>query len=837
MKKIHMISNAHLDPVWLWRWQEGAAAAISTFRCAADFCDEFDGYVFNHNESLVYKWVEEHEPQLFERIKAHVKAGKWKIMGGWYNQPDCTMPSGESFARQILYGKNYFMEKFGVEPKTALNFDSFGHTRGLVQILKKSGYNGYMVARILEPGDYRWVGFDGSEIITYKSFEMYGSAYGDVGNKIKRFIRDHKGELPENSMLLWGVGDHGGGPSRLDISDVEKTAEELQAQGIQVLHSDPDTYFDTVDIRSLPELDTSIGPCAVGCYTSMARIKKSHRQLENTIYMTEKMLAHAHFVYGTPYDKKEIEQATEDLMFCEFHDILPGSMVEAGETDALSRMGRGITAMEQLQAKAFFALCNGEPKAGENEIPILVYNPHPYPVKAHISCEYQLANQNWNRGEFTGGEIWHNGSVLPSQFEKEASNMNLDWRKHVVFDAELAPLTVNRFDCKLEIRHDRKIWDIECFEERWSLGNEEMQITFDPQTGLIDSYFVDGKQILFKDSGKLLVIQDNEDSWGFSVKSYQNVIGEFKLLSEEKASAFLGYPTETVKPFKIVEDGDVRTVFEGLYGYNNSFAVVRYFVPKQGKNIRVDVILHMAEANKMIKLGFRTIKGTFLGQTAFGTEELVQEGLPAVFQKFSAVQNDSAAFVLINDGSYSGDYDSGALNQVLLRTAGYATHPLPLLGYPDPQTLTEEEKKDLGKKRMFMPKDRYLKHMDMGIREFSFEFYGDRDIRLADYHAAVFNEKPFAVSFFPSGNGEKCGNFITIDNKSVTMSAFKKAYDDNGYIVRLYNSSDRAETAKIAITPFDMKQEVTFGKYEVKTFRIDTDRKYFTETDFLERDL
>ena len=838
MKKIHLICNAHLDPVWLWRWQEGAAAAISTFRCAADFCDEFDGFVFNHNESLIYKWIEEHEPQLFERIKGHVKTGKWKIMGGWYNQPDCNLPSGESFSRQILYGKNYFLEKFGIEPKTALNFDSFGHTRGLVQILKKSGYDSYMLARVLRPGNYKWVGFDGSEIIAYKSFEMYGSYAGDVGNKVKRFIRSHEGELPEDTMLLWGVGDHGGGPSRLDISDVAKTAEELKQTGIEVIHSTPEDYFRTVDIETLPVLDTSIGPCAVGCYTSMARIKKAHRQLENTIYMTEKMLAHANFVYGTPYDKKEIEQATEDLMFCEFHDILPGSMVEAGEIDSLNRMSCGITKMEALQAKAFFALSGGEPKAGENEIPMLVYNPHPYPVKTQISCEYQLANQNWHHGEFTAGTVWHNGKMIPSQFEKEASNMNLDWRKHVVFEAELAPLTMNRFDCRLEMRYDRKIWDIECFEERWQLDNGEMQISFDPETGLIESYCVDGKQLLFKDSGKLLVIEDSEDSWGFSVKSYQKIAGEFKLLSKEQTAAFFGHPQEDVKPFKIVEDGDVRTVFEGVYGYNDSYAVVRYFVPKQGKNIRVDIILHMSEANKMVKLGFRTIQGEFLGQTAFGTEKLPMGGLPAVFQKYSAVKNEESAFVLINEGSYSGDYDNGALNQVLLRTAGYASHPLHLLGYADPasEKLTEEEKKDLGKLRQFMPRDRYLKHMDMGVREFSFEFFGDRDLRLADYHAAVFNEKPFALSFFPCGDGEKCGNFITIDNKSVTLSAFKKAYDDKGYIIRLYNSSDRAETAGLTVTPLHMKKELSFGKFEVKTFRIDTEAKTFTETDLIERE-
>ena len=101
MKNVYLLCNAHIDPIWLWKWQEGAAEAISTFRTAADFCEEFDGFVFNHNEALLYEWIEEYEPELFRRIQKLVSDGKWHIMGGWYLQPDCTMLSGESFIRQI----------------------------------------------------------------------------------------------------------------------------------------------------------------------------------------------------------------------------------------------------------------------------------------------------------------------------------------------------------------------------------------------------------------------------------------------------------------------------------------------------------------------------------------------------------------------------------------------------------------------------------------------------------------------------------------------------------------------------------------------------------------
>ena len=148
MEKLYLICNAHLDPVWQWNWEEGAAEALSTFKSAADLLDEYD-FIFNHNERILYEYIEQNDPALFERIKDLVKAGKWKIIGGWYLQPDELMPKGESLARQILYGREYFYEKFGEKgfSDTAFSVDAFGHSRGLVQILKKCGQNNFITVR------------------------------------------------------------------------------------------------------------------------------------------------------------------------------------------------------------------------------------------------------------------------------------------------------------------------------------------------------------------------------------------------------------------------------------------------------------------------------------------------------------------------------------------------------------------------------------------------------------------------------------------------------------------------------------------------------------------
>lgn len=207
MKQLYLLCNAHLDPVWQWQREEGMAEAISTFRVAAKFCEEYDGFIFNHNESLLYEWVEEHEPALFERIKKLVQEGKWHIMGGWYIQPDCVMPSGESFVRQIEIGNKYFMEKFGVSSATAVNVDPFGHTRGLVQILKKCGYNSYLFMRpynFVPEHDFIWKGYDGSEVIGHDFLGGYNTLKGKAVDKIDDIAQ--KADENAKVLVLWGIG-------------------------------------------------------------------------------------------------------------------------------------------------------------------------------------------------------------------------------------------------------------------------------------------------------------------------------------------------------------------------------------------------------------------------------------------------------------------------------------------------------------------------------------------------------------------------------------------------------------------------------------------------------
>ena len=443
MKKLHLICNAHLDPVWQWTRDEGVAAAISTFRSAADLCDEFD-YIFCHNEAFLYEAVEEYAPDLFERIVKLVRSGKWKIIGGWYIQPDCNMPSGESFVRQIKTGHKYFREKFGVTPEIACNFDSFGHSVGLVQILKKCGYKGYMITRPDESGFgtypgrfFDWVGPDGSKV-TVCRVSSYGSGLGHAAEKIKNSLEKSE----DIDVVLWGVGNHGGGPSRKDLRDIAA----LDVDDSEIIHSYPEKLF-ADDIGISGKVDRSLVVSMPGCYTSMMKIKQAHRQTEALIYSTEKLMSAASLA-GCEFDEAEQEKAIKKLLLAQFHDILPGSSVPDGEKEGLELLNSASGVFKDMRTKAFMYLTMGEKSAAEGEYPVYAFNFMPYELTCPVEAEFSLADQNWDDGTVFVPEVYDGEKKLTSQQIKENANINLDWRKRIIFEGKLRPLGVTRFSVR-----------------------------------------------------------------------------------------------------------------------------------------------------------------------------------------------------------------------------------------------------------------------------------------------------------------------------------------------------------------------------------------------------
>jgi alpha-mannosidase len=825
MRKLHLVCNAHLDPVWLWQWQEGAGEALATFRTAAEFCDAFEGFVFNHNEALLYEYIEQYDPALFRRIRRLVEQGKWHIMGGWYLQPDCNMPAGESLVRQILHGRAYFRDKFHTIPRTAVNFDPFGHSRGLVQILAKAGYHSYLFCRPLQPDcalpddEFVWVGFDGSRVTAHRSSEHYLSQRGKAANKVTEWMEAHGNS--KVGLVLWGVGNHGGGPSRSDLESLEELRRK--APGWEIRHSTPESYFEDLAAQGprLPEVGKSLNPFAVGCYTSQIRVKQKHRLLENELYAAEKICSCAALQGLSPYPGSELHEAARDLLFCEFHDVLPGSAIEPAEEDALRRLDHGLEILSRVKLRAFFALASGQHPPRDGRIPILLYNPHPYPVSGDFTCELQLPDQN-RSGKTSPVRVFQNGSPVPAQLEKELSHLSMDWRKRVVFHADLQASSLNRFDCEVGPPAEPEPTG-RGVEGDYLFESEDITVRIGGKSGLVEHYRLGQADLLGPGAFRPLVLEDTPDPWGMTAHRFGTVCGRFQLLSPEEAAKLSGIPGSELPPVRVIEDGEVRTVVEALFGYGRSFLCQRYFLPKHGRELAVEIRVYWNEKDRMLKwtLPCPWPEPHCIRQVAFGAEELADSGEEGVFQKWAVLTSEKQNLALscVNDGIYGLDFTENALRMSLLRSPAYSA--LPSSG------------------RLEMPKDRFLPRIDQGQRRFTFWVCGgelEERLRLVGREAAAHNEAPYPLAFSPAGAGKTVLPLIELHDRVIELCAFKQAHDGEGYILRLFEPTGKARSTEIGIPFLGIRKKLRFGGFEAKTCRLDTERRILAEVALTEND-
>ncbi len=780
---IHLICNAHIDPAWLWEWEEGTAAALSTFRAAADFCEEYDSFVFNHNEALLYEYIEELDPMLFARIQTLVTAGRWVIMGGWYLQPDCNMPSGESLLRQIETGQNWFRKKFGVSfgpgaIETAINLDPFGHSLGLVQLLRKSGYSSYLICR---PGPgtpgselpadlFSWKGLDGSQVTVLRSPDMYNSGLGKVGEKITAFLQNEK-ENRDPGLLLWGVGNHGGGPSRRDIETIAELSRELP-----LIHSTPEQFFREFEreggalrkeggvlgkeggkservngkpervngarLLPIPTTDKGLNPWGTGCYTSQIRIKQKHRELEYLLFSVEKLAVQAMLLNLAEYPHTELAEAQRDLLMMDFHDILPGSGVEAVEAYGLQLAGHGLEILKRVRFRMLCALLKLEAPFPPGTYPVYAYNPHPYPVSGIFALELQLADQN--RGStWTHLRLMQEGREIPSQVEKEASNIPIDWRKKISFAASLKP-GLNRLTAYAEELHAEKP-AYEEQKERFRFTTESMVVEISRITGLITSLMIDGCELTGPEGILPVVLDDSDDPWSMEEAGNLPEKGRFRLMESAEAAVFRGIAEEeNPPPVTVIETGDVRHIVEVLMRWGRSDMVLNYCIPASGIGIDLSIRVFWHELHARLKLriptDFEQSKRRCETQIMAGREELEGINQERVGQQWAAVHNGEHALAVINDGTYGLDFDKSVLRISMLHSPAYAAHPVD--------------------DREIVSSKRWSPRIDHGVRSFTFRITGGRAeavLDSIDREARTWGEAPYLLSVFPLGVPEDPG--------------------------------------------------------------------------------
>jgi len=831
---IHLICNAHLDPVWKWEWEEGLTEALSTFETAVELLEEDPDLIFNHNESILYQWVLEYRPDLFRRIQDLVASGRWQIAGGWYLQPDCNLPEGECFIRQILVGRQFFRKHFGIEPEVAYNFDAFGHHGNLPQMLQKTGYRAYVHFRpdsndLQLPGDlYTWKGIDGSPITAYRPpMVWYGT--DDREELRQRVEASARGEFGAGRPVgvFWGMGDHGGGATRGDLEEIRC----LQKQVGSLRHSTTEALLRDFEAAGMaaeaPVWEGDLQRVFTGCYTSVSATKRSNRRSEALVQMAERQATLAWWFLDHPYPGQKLAGIWEDVLFNQFHDILPGSSTRKAMEGTYEIAGRAMKEAREMILESQLALMAR--KQRREPLTVVVFNPHPRPVHWPVDLEYMVGHRPILTRSVRSRVTDAGGGNVPCQEEMPgAVTTRFDWRKRVVFEAALPAMGSAEFQIHLDTHEpERPPGPVSGGETGLQWENEWVRFILDGRTGLVQalSRKPDGRSLLKRPGGELAVFEDGGDAWGTDRRSYDRLAGVFRLATPSEAAELTGQTgLEAVDPVRIIEEGDVRTVIESLFVFGRSTASIRYFLYRNRPDLEAEVRVIWNQPNYQLKWIWptRLCGETYRAEIPYGDIRRRQGGGEQTHLRWLALEDPGGeAFGLCGIGPSGHDVREGEARVTLLRSAIYChatTHPL--------------------RERIFHD------FMDLGESRFRFGLLPGMAASIGGAMVHLTERltlPPAALVHYPLGISESEGipsgqALISLEGEGLELGAMKRSEDGHDLIVRIVERGGRKTTGSLSISGIASPYRLWLSPYEIRTLRISRSGAFY-ECDLLERPL
>jgi len=798
-RKLHMIGNAHIDPVWLWQWQEGFHEVRASFRSALDRMKEYDDFQFVASSAAFYEWIEQIDPAMFEEIRARVAEGRWQIIGGWWIEPDCNIPGGESFARQVLYGQRYFQQKFGVTAKIGFNPDSFGHHAMLPQILKKGGLDHYVFQR---PGPqekslpgrlFWWEADDGSRVLAFRIPFEYCTWGKDIEKHVRRVAHEMKAPVDE-LLCFYGVGNHGGGPTIENIESLRRLNDDPTLP--ELTFSNPEAYFESVARKgwTLPIVHDELQHHASGCYAAHGSVKRWNRQAEHLLLAAEKFSAVANRVAGLPYPA-DLERAWKNVLFNQFHDIMAGTSLEAAYEDARNQYGEALAIADRALTHATQAIAWKvciDPEPGMK--PITVFNPNGWRSRVNVEVEWGRLADDFTLLDEENHEV-------PAQLVQSHA---LASRSRLSFMADLPPLGYRTY--RLVPRpHGNGVAPMEASDT--VLESSRFRLEFDPTTGTIKSLRdkQHNTEVFKGEAARAVVIDDHSDTWSHNVFRYDQVCGAFT-------------PTSV----KLVEHGPVKSVIRVTSAYNASTLVQDFTVYRALDQIDVHVTVDWREQFKALKLRF-PINVHFHKVTSeipYGHIERFANGQEEPGQSWVDVSGSSIdtgdlyGVSILNDGKYSLDVNIRDIGLTVLRSPIYAHH-IPSAPLPDG----------------------HYSFMDQGIQRFTYTIYpheGGWEQARTVQRATELNQRPIAViGTYHNGPLPQTDSYLHVDQDNIVISAIKKAEDNDDLIARCYETTKTATHATLWL--LDRMVEAAFGPCEIKTFRVPKDTMQpIIETNLLE---
>lgn len=785
-----MIGNAHLDPVWLWTRLEGFAEVVSTIKSAVMRAEEEDRFVFTCSSASYYEFVKNHDIKLFSKIKELVKKGKWNIVGGYWVQPDNNLIGGEVYARHALYSQNFYKREFGITCKTGYCVDSFGHNGNLPQILIKSGMENYVFMR---PGKwendkiphlFKWVGIDGSSVITYKLLQEAYNNFNSADRMEKDISEclDFANEYGHNMMCFYGVGNHGGGPTRESIKRINKLIDD----GMNIRYGGADYFFGTIKDKKdvLPAYKGDLQHHAIGCYSVAGRIKSLQRKAERELLKAEKLMYLANILTGAEYRGEEIERAYKNVLFNTFHDIICGCCIKEGLDAAESGYHESISIAQRIKEKAIIditkninTMIDGVTFKGKEDwhiweeddlgFPVMVFNAEGHEVEKTVKVSRRY-------GRCADAE----GNPVEVQYVSDRY-INGEERQATLFEATVPPLGYAvywLYKNKTSQPAEKKY-----IAGEYCLENEFIKVRFDKSSGGIASVFdkTSGREHIASPSFIPCVMPDNNDTWAHGINEY-----DYSALAPLK-----------VKDIFVSENGNITGAVTVLYEKGNTVMTQRFSLYRDDKNIYVSFKALYNEKSSICALQAHTgAQNPVLAyQIPFGTMEKECDGKEQASLGFAVIKDGKSAFGVVTDGRPSVSAKGPTLRFIAIRNSVYANH------YGD------------------VSKGEY-DYTDEGLTAFDYIITCQKDYSTLTKLSNTFDCPDYVIDSYHEGKLPQRQGNIKIDAENIILTSVKKAENGGGGVIRLYESAGKETDAAIMLCGVNIN--CRFKPYEVKTFII-----------------
>jgi alpha-mannosidase len=769
----HLTGNSHIDAAWLWPWTETVDVVKRTFGTALQLMYEYPQYTYTQSAAQYNEWMAQKYPDLNSEIAQRIREGRWEVVGGMWVEPDLNMPDGESLVRQLLVGKRWYQQAYGVDVRIGWNPDSFGYTWQLPQIYKKSGVD-YFITQKMTWNDtnqlpfklFWWESPDGSKVLAYFPHDYANNNLNPVRLSEDLATARTRATGMTEMMDLYGIGDHGGGPTRAILDEGFHWAGQGTDGGHVMPKSEfgiAQTYFSSIEKQLAPDSPEwnyqSIAkgytaPPAVagkvdiptwkselyfeyhrGVMTTQANHKRNMRESSIWTLNAEKWASLA-WLDGNKYPASELTEDWKKVLFNQFHDLAAGSGIGVIYKDAQKDYDVVRWSTDEISAGALGTLDERVNTTG-NGIPVIVYNP-----------------LGWERsGDIRVHVLGNSG---------QASDVNL----HA---ANVPPLGYKVVWAGSEDKGAAKTSDMHEESNAFTLGNESLRVAIDKSTGCITA--ISDKHSGFETLAK--------GACGNQLQFFKDTPKDYDAWNIDPGTLDVA-PTTIAKADSVesITDASGQSAIRVTSHWQNSKFVQT--VSLKGDLVDVENDIDWHETHILLKAAFPVSATSPFAtyEIPYGTIERpttrdnswekAQFEVPA--QQWADLGNGKHGLSVLNESKFGYDAVGNLLRLTLLRSPTW----------PDPDA-------------------------DRGHHHFHYALYphdGTWKDALTVRHGFEYNYPLTAiVTTVHAGSLPAEHSFASVSPENVVLTAVKKAEDAKGLIFRAYEWAGKDSTVEFHVPP------------------------------------